>query len=497
MADNISKSKVNSALTFSSIGEVIARLLTPITNMILARLLAPEYFGVITTINMIISFIEMFSDAGFQKYIVQHNFKDGNKKILTLNVAFWTNLFISLSLWSIIIFNRHFIAKALGNEGLGNAIAIACFQLVVTSFSSIQMANYRRNLNYKIIFKARIASSVVPFFITIPLAFFGLKYWALIIGNSTSLIISAIILNYYSEWKPKFDYSFQVLKEMFTYSVWTLLDSITSWLSTWVDVLIIGNSFSDYYLGLYKNSLNMVNSLLAIVTASVIPILFATLSRLQNDDEKFQYTYYTMQKFVSYIIFPMGTGVFIYRSLATQIMFGDGWEEASNIVGSWALILVIGIIYSNFNGEVYRAKGAPKISFIYQIIHLLFLIPILMYTRTLGFWPLVYSRVLIRLQGTITGFIFMKVFMKFKVKEMLLNLSKPFICTVLLYVFSLILKPLETSVFYSFLNIIILVLIYLISMRVIAKKDFDRFVFILKESILSNFLKLGDKNAKK
>src|SRR5699024_5099223 len=102
---------------------------------------------------------------------------------------------LSIFLWIIIIVFRDSIATMLGNEGLGNAIAIACLQLVISSFSSIQTANYRRELNYKVIFKSRIASSIVPFFITIPLAYLDFKYWSLIMGNTIALLINAIILN--------------------------------------------------------------------------------------------------------------------------------------------------------------------------------------------------------------------------------------------------------------------------------------------------------------
>lgn len=49
--------------------------------MILARILAPEAFGVVATIAMIISFAEMFTDAGFQKYLVQREFKDDIENI--------------------------------------------------------------------------------------------------------------------------------------------------------------------------------------------------------------------------------------------------------------------------------------------------------------------------------------------------------------------------------------------------------------------------------
>ena len=60
------------ATKWSSITEIVAKLITPITSVVLARLLTPEAFGVVTTLTMVITFSEIFRDAGFQKYLIQH-----------------------------------------------------------------------------------------------------------------------------------------------------------------------------------------------------------------------------------------------------------------------------------------------------------------------------------------------------------------------------------------------------------------------------------------
>ena len=60
--------KTAKALKWSSLAEIIAKIITPISNMILARLLTPDAFGVVATVTMVISFADMFSDSGFQKF---------------------------------------------------------------------------------------------------------------------------------------------------------------------------------------------------------------------------------------------------------------------------------------------------------------------------------------------------------------------------------------------------------------------------------------------
>ena len=87
--------KVFHATKWSAITEIFAKLFTPISTMILARLLVPEAFGAIATITIVITFAEIFSDAGFQKYLIQHDFKTEDELNNNTNVAFLTNLFLS------------------------------------------------------------------------------------------------------------------------------------------------------------------------------------------------------------------------------------------------------------------------------------------------------------------------------------------------------------------------------------------------------------------
>src|SRR5690625_991782 len=191
MTDNFNKRIVNAA-KWSTITQVIARIVAPITNMILARILAPEAFGVITTVTMIISFTEMFTDSGFQKYLVQHEFKDDTEKRTNANVAFWTNFSLAIFLWGIIALFNEQIAVFVGNPGLGIVIIVACVQLPLTSFSSIQMALYRRDFDFKTLFIVRVIGIFIPLVVTIPLALLGFDYWSLIIGNICMQLFNAI-----------------------------------------------------------------------------------------------------------------------------------------------------------------------------------------------------------------------------------------------------------------------------------------------------------------
>ena len=190
---NKMEKQIHSATKWSTLGEGVARLISPITNMILARFLAPEAFGIVATITMLTSFADIFTDAGFQKYLVQHEFEDEEHLNNSANVAFWTNLGISVVLWCVISIFCKPLAKLIGSTGYELEMIVACLQLPITSFSSIQRAIYRRRFDFKSLSLMRVVTASIPLIVTVPFAIIGFGCWALIIGNIATIIVASVI----------------------------------------------------------------------------------------------------------------------------------------------------------------------------------------------------------------------------------------------------------------------------------------------------------------
>jgi len=424
--------KVENATKWSVVTEFSAKLIVPITNMVLARILAPDAFGIIASITMVVSFADMFASAGFRTYLVQHEYLSEDDLYKGASVVFWTNIVFSLVLWVLIFSFKDIIAIAIGNEGKGMALAITAFILPVTSFSSIQQALYQRSFNYKILFYNRLVASILAFVITIPLALLGYGYWSLIAGMVMGEIAKAVILTIKSNWKPNFYYDFSLLINMLSFSLWTLADTFTKWATTWIDILIIGNILGIYYTGLYKNSQSIVTGIIALITAAIMPVLFGALSRTQDSDEEFNKILFKFQKYVSIFTLPMGVGIFVFSDLITAILLGSQWSEASSFIGIWGLCTSLVATYGTFCRDVYWAKGKPRLSLIVQILHLVFVVPICYYGVLRGFNTLIYVRSLAFLQIIIVHFIFMKVFIKISPRKMVMSTIEPLLCSIIM-----------------------------------------------------------------
>lgn len=475
---------IQRSLFWSGGSEIAVKLIVPISNMILARILTPGDFGVLAVCNMVISFIDIITDAGFGKYLVQHNFQNDSEKDKCANVAFWSNLTLSGIIWLLIIIFRKQIALLLGGIEYSTVISVACIQLVFTSMVSIQMGLLRRNFQFKKLFIARVAVALIPLVVTVPLAYLTRSYWALVIGNISGSIVNAIILTLISTWRPKLFYSIVLLKQMLSFSLWTLCEALAHWLIFWIDTFIVGQIYSSYYLGIYKNSANMIMSLIGMITAALSPVLLSVLSRIKNDKDFFC-IFLNLEKIVTYLLIPVGIGVFFYRDVATDILFGSQWSDASNIIGVWALMMVISVIIYSFPAEAYKAKGIPKILFFYQLSYLIFLIPVCWISANVGFWTFVYARALSILEQLIMCFVFMKLFLHWKIKYFVLNLIKPLLagsCVVVLCLIFRLFMP--EGLFFQLISIASIALIYFFILRMFFFGDITNVMEMLKNEKL-------------
>lgn len=459
-ASKILNNKIVKATKWSAITEIVSKLSTPITSMVLARLLTPDAFGVVATLTMIISFAEIFTDAGFQKYLVQHEFKDDEDRVQSTNVAFWSNLIMSLVIWLIIGLFSESLATMVGNPGLGNVLTIACVSIPLAAFSSIQIALYKRDFDFKTLFKVRIVGICIPLFITIPLAFLLKNFWALVIGTIASNLVNAVLLTVYSKWKPSHYYSFSKLKEMLSFTIWSMFEAVSIWLTSYVDVFIIGVYLNEHYLGLYKTSISIVGQIMALITSVTTPILFSSLSRLQNDEEEFRKLFFRFQKIVSLLVIPLGVGVFCFSDLITEIVLGSQWAEASGFIGLWGLTSSLTIILSHYSSEVYRAKGQPKLSVLAQWLHIIVLWPTLLIAINYGFEVLYTARALVRIELIAVNLIIMYCIMKISPWQMIKNISTSIISVLIMAIVAFFLLRINNSLNWQFVYIVICGVIY-------------------------------------
>ena len=480
--------KVVAAAKWSLITEVLAKLITPVTNIILAHILAPTAFGILATIMMVISFAEMLADAGFQKFLVQYEFESEDEKQKNVSVAFISNIVLAIVLWLVIIIWRDELAILVGNEGLGFPLAIMGAMLPLGAFSSIQMAMYRRSFNFKFLLSIRMITIITPLFISIPMALAGFDYWSLIAGLLAAHLFTAIALCVRQEKLISIYFSSTVFRKMFSFSAWSLAEAFSIWLTAWVDTFIISHFLDAYYLGLYKMPTAIVTTVMAIATSSMAPVLFSALSRHQHNQVEFEKTFLTFQRYMALFLVPLGLGMFVYQDFIVEILLGPQWKLAGIVLGSWALSSSLVTAISYLISEAFRAKGMPNISFLAQMAHLFVLIPVIYVCVQYDFTTFVYARSIVRVQMIAVLLYLLAIYVGMNAWLVIRNIKSYIIASAVVGTGSYVLLHLHNSMIWTIFCICISLILYLVVLylfpteRIILTKIWESVLLRLKRS---------------
>ena len=480
--------KVVAAAKWSLITEILAKLITPVTNIILAHILAPTAFGILATIMMVISFAEMLADAGFQKFLVQYEFESEDEKQKNVSVAFISNIVLAIVLWLIIIIWRDELAILVGNEGLGFPLAVMGAMLPLGAFSSIQMAMYRRSFNFKFLLSIRMITIITPLFISIPMALAGFDYWSLIAGLLAAHLFTAIALCVRQEKLISIYFSSTVFRKMFSFSAWSLAEAFSIWLTAWVDIFIISHFLDAYYLGLYKMPTAIVTTVMAIATSSMAPVLFSALSRHQHNQVEFEKTFLTFQRYMALFLVPLGVGMFVYQDFIVEILLGPQWKLAGIVLGSWALSSSLVTAISYLISEAFRAKGMPNISFLAQMAHLFVLIPVIYVCVQYDFTTFVYARSIVRVQMIAVLLYLLAIYVGMNAWLVIRNIKSYIIASAVVGTGSYVLLHLHNSMIWTIFCICISLILYLVVLylfpteRIILTKIWESVLLRLKRS---------------
>ncbi len=388
---------VLSATKVSVVCEVIAKVIAPLTTIVLARLLSQEIFGIIASLTAITALADMLADAGFNAYIIQHQFNSDEEKKGTLNICFWTNVFIAVVFFSIIELFRSDFSRLVGADGYGNVLAIMAIVIPMVSVSSIEMAIMKKDLNFKSLGIIKITSKIIPFVVTIPLALLSFGYWALVIGTLIGELVGLILSLLYGRFFPSLSYPIIYLKSIFSFSIWAYLESILEWLIANVSILVLGTIYGIAELGIFKVGVNLVTQITSSIYALYSNVYKSAIAKEQNNNESFKKMFLTFQKYSSLFSLPLGIFVFVYRDLVTSLLLGNEWMAASNLIGYFCLTSTFSISFGNFYSDAIRAKGYPLKLVIIDAVYLSIIVILLYSAKSITFTMFCISFSLIKI----------------------------------------------------------------------------------------------------
>ena len=145
------------------------------STVILARLLTPNDFGLITMVTAFSLLLQNFGVNGFTEAIIQR--EDLNHKMMS--TLFWLNAAISSALTIIFMLMAPFLVWFYKEPQLNTITIGIAFSIIAGGMSTLHMAILRRNMQFYIT-PGFQSNGAYKYFTAILLAWLGWGYWALV-----------------------------------------------------------------------------------------------------------------------------------------------------------------------------------------------------------------------------------------------------------------------------------------------------------------------------
>lgn len=295
-----------------------------IVSIVLARLLEPEDYGVISLVTIFISIIQIFVDSGLGNALIQKRVVDD----LDYSTVFYCNIILCVVLYLVLFLCAPFIAGFYANTELTLIIRVLGLTIIISGIKGIQQAYVSREMMFRHFFFATLGGTLGAAAIGIFLAYNGFGVWALIGQQIFNTTVDTIILWSTVKWRPKRRFSFERLRGLFSYGSKLLVSSLINTIYNDLRQLIIGKFYSSADLAFYNRGRQFPKFVVENINSSIDSVLLPVLANNQNNRERMKRMMRRSIMTSSYIMWPFMFGLMAVGENLIHILLTDKWMPA-------------------------------------------------------------------------------------------------------------------------------------------------------------------------
>jgi len=368
---------VNNSLLLSA-GRFISRYIGLINTIIVARLLAPEDYGVIVIAMLMQDFALKMQNLGFAQNIVS------SKEISSsfLSAVYLTRLLVCIVISLLVFFVAEPFALWMNSPEAESVLKVICWIITINALSNINLVIQAKNNNFIPEIKTTILSKLISVAVTMLLAFTIENYWALAIGMLSSAIATCILSYYFATPILKLSTTLSEIKNVLSFSRWFLFKQLVEYINRKIPHFSLGQYFSVKILGFYSMAASIGYMYAQEVSAAFDKANLSHLSKqLRNyADDKYMYQK-TLFENISYIIHfkdilicPVYAGLIFFSEPVILLLLGDSWLEMKDLFTLMCISAVF-VAYQLSFRAIFNAVRFPKFHFYTSSISICIFLP--------------------------------------------------------------------------------------------------------------------------
>ena len=322
--------------------------------LLLARLLAPEVFGLLAFANVLLAFLLLGVDLGLGQALVQRQALEPGHPIS----AFWLQVTFGAALVVVCMAAAGPVAAALAQPELADVLRGLSLVLVVSASGRVPAALLRREFAFRALAIASVVGILASAVVAIGMALRGFGVWSLVGQQLTYEAVSVTVLWVGSGWRPRVAASRRHLRELFGFGVHVSAFQLLQLLSRRADHFLVGYFLGEVALGYYSVAHRVLQVMTQVLVSTIKQVALPTLARLQADRGRLREVLVRGSALAGLVGFPTFLGTAAVAPELIPLLFGGQWLPAIPLIQILALAGIVASINALLE-NVLLATGRP------------------------------------------------------------------------------------------------------------------------------------------
>ena len=318
------KDKTAKGLMWGAINNGTMQVLNLLIGLIILRQITPEDTGLVGLLAIFTAIAGNLQSSGFSTALINEKQPTAQQ----YNSVFWFNILMGGLLYVILFCSAPLIAWFFHQPRLINLSRFIFLSFFISSFGISTNAYMVKNMMNREITIVNLTALVISGSVAILMAINDMAYWSLAwqqVVNSTILIIGRF---YYVKWKPSINFTFDYIRQTFSFSMKILVTMIVNTVNQNMLTVIFGRLFRDArVVGNFFQAYKWDSMAFQTVGGMVGQVAQPVLVSVRDEKDREQQVFRKMLRFTSFLSFPALFGLALVAREFILCTIGWKWIE--------------------------------------------------------------------------------------------------------------------------------------------------------------------------
>lgn len=334
-------------------------------TVILARLLAPDDFGLMALAMLGVLLVDGLTQSGFDSALVQ---RKGDIEPY-LDTAWTLQVVRGAAMGLVVAMAAPWIGQFFGSVEAIPIIRVMALVLVIQGFVNIAVVYFIKDLRFDLRFKYELSAKGTDVVVSIIAAVILRNVWALVFGLIAGAVVQLIASYVIHPYRPHLRWVQAHFRIMFGFGKWVFATNFIGYLIGYLDDILVGRVLGVTALGWYRMAYNFSQAVASEIGQVVNQVSFPTFSILQDAQDRLRAAYVGALHAVAFLAFPIAIGTILVASDLTLGVLGVKWLP---IVTAMQLLSIAGLARAlgATTGPLFEGSGRPDINTKFSVVRL-------------------------------------------------------------------------------------------------------------------------------